>query len=264
MSQGKRFQEFIKDPTLRLQVPRWLRIFGDSKKGKCAHNPSRKNQGNIREFEITESVGIIHDANYETDMIKAHFSWTIAHDARVLQIEDRFVTVDIKARKSQEYSMPKIKAGSKFELRIAPPQGEISYGPFMDVLGDDNSIKGKDRSSTIGKNDKDKKESLPRYNSQFVDLKTDNDFVLGFLVRDDEERAAFVPGEMIKVNLFIKRNNVPSTRQLTAIAKVAEPATNKNGGFSHEAMQRLLLGYGNEKLDDQQINKLSVKTSLPE
>jgi hypothetical protein len=280
---GSLFSEFIRDPTKKLEYQTCMKVKKPSGLAKVVSNTIRKRVGDLREFEIQESVGTIYDSNHEDDVIQAYFTYSIIHDACVVRSEEGWVEIDVKVHQSDQHAMPRIKEGSKFKVRLIEygqnPETVMDVddsdeeGPFKDVLfeepreveakpdrkckGKAVEIKGKETVNSTKKRKGAKPPPGPVYNAHFIDVPSQKDFVVGFFVYKDQDRPMFVEGEDIKVNLKMDRNTVPAIRQLRAVAKISIPATPKNGGHKRELLQKFLMGHGN--VDAQDPNLPSIK-----
>lgn len=264
---GSQFESWTTTPDLALPRQPWMAL-PDKKHGsnfqRYASRPAKRTFGQMAEWEARLSMALIRETEHDSAVIKKYFSWGIEHNATVVLVKGSYVQLEVQVERLLEYSMPDVDAGSKFYLRpglpIDPSKGANMNDAETSVALDDRDLlQTETRPQTDMVDDEptglpvadshapddevmDTEYTGPVWKAHAMAKVTNKSFILS-LKAPREGLGHFPKGGMLKVQLQMERNSIPSTRQLIAIGRLAQKPTNESSIYV-KYLQRFLLGEG--------------------
>ncbi|KAF7874188.1 hypothetical protein EAF04_002860 [Stromatinia cepivora] len=212
---GQLFKDWQKTPNLTLTHQIWMRnprVHFDLK--SYASHPARKTFATPRDMEIGLSLGVIGEIMWENVSIGKYFNPNTTH--MCLHMKFTVVPLPIEPEAPEAPKAPEaepgfiVVKGMKKKKKSMPPRG---WMPANEIV-----------------------------NARVLAIDTDMDFVLGFQIKDPDQRKAFSTNANLENCIEMERNALPAKRMLQAIGKLCgEPRTHLE-----KKQQKFLMGHGVE------------------
>ena len=250
---GCAFRKFLDDPNRKLSHQSWMLKPSDpasvTKFKIYASHAARRKFDEGRHWEIILSTALIHEIEYENICLSKYFTFGIDHEAKVIRRSGQYVQLEVNVlRHSKQFAMPTVAVNTKMKLHIGDlivekddmVDEETPQKENVEMAGDNQVYSGYE------------------YRAKALSKETTKAFVVSlfFDKRDKDAHAKLRLENHVKIQLEMKRNHLPSDRQLAAIGIIAR-ADEDESLSAHEKtfaryLRRFMLGQGAPDLSDAQ------------
>ena len=248
---GYAFKKFLDDPERKLSHQPWMANPSDltsvAELKTYASHAARRKFDEGRHWEIILSAALMHEIEYENICLTKYFRFGIDHEAKVIRRSGQYVQLEVSVfRHSEQFAMPTLTVNTKMKLHTGK----------LIVEKDDMVDEEAPRKEDVEMAGYSQVYSGYEYRAKVLSKETTKAFVVSlfFDKRDKDADAKFGLNNRVTIQLEMKRNHVPSDRQLAAIGLIAR--ADKNESLSaHEKtfaqyLHRFMLGEGAPDLID--------------
>jgi hypothetical protein len=254
------FQSWKENPEKTLPHEPWMAKPSDNSnealKSYAVH-VARKFFDTPQHWEIVLSVALVHEIAHENNAIATYFHWGIQHEAKVIHGRGGYGKLEVSVlQKTGDYAIPTVAVNSLMSIRpgemiveaapLATP-ATAATNPTGDIPMETETTGLAEAPTGDTPMENDGTYQGDEYRCKILDKETTKSFVCFMIINKDklEISSRFMEGKMIKVELKMKRNNLPSSRQLEAIGIIAKArAENPDRQIWAEYLRDILLGHG--------------------
>jgi hypothetical protein len=245
-----RFKKYRDNSNMRLRHMPWMAVPGQTNKEAITQYVShvaRKSFGTIEEWEITIGAALCFEVEFENNCIDKYFNGKIEHKMKITSVRGTYAEAEVLVKPVKDIAAPPIVSGTQFIMRLGttevPKEGDQNAAPETAEENDkpaettnpddankpeastasvDPAAPAPDQmqldtplASLVKEKEKEKGEEQ-QWRCRASERETSKSFVMTFTF-DKFDKNVFKVGKEIMVNLYMKRNDLPSKRMLTAI-----------------------------------------------
>ena len=248
---GYAFKKFLDGPNRKLSHQSWMLKPRDptsvAELKTYASHAARRKFDEGRHWEIILSAALIHEIEYENICLSKYFMFGIDHEAKVIPRSGQYVQLEVNVlRHSEQFAMPTVAVNTKMKL----------YTGDLIVEKDDMIDEEAPQKEDVEMRGDNQVYSGYEYRAKVLGKETAKAFVISlfFDKRDKDADTKFRLNNCVTIRLEMKRNHLPSDRQLAAIGIIAR-ADEDESLSAHEKtfaryLRRFMLGEGAPDLSD--------------
>lgn len=220
------FRKLVQDPTKKLDHQPWM-VQPNEPMSVAAFNvyashAARRKFDSGRHWEIILSAALVREISYENMCLAKYFAFGIEHEATVIMRRGIYAQVEVTVLPLSEHiAMPAIAPNTSMKLRV----GDLIVA--KDDMDEDISVPAPENAEMEGDT---QVFSGYEYRAKVLAKETSKSFVVSLNLdkTDREANAKFKLNNRINIQLEMKRNNLPSSRQMQAIGIIANAETDRN------------------------------------